>query len=346
MPTYDDERGRNPVLLRRAGVRPRRRGDGRSRARPGAGGPPRDGRRGAGRGREPRRGHPGRPRPRHRGVVGRSASARTASRSSASARCPTGRTSMRLSTRCSGPTRPRRRSRPGRPPRARPVGRHVARRRRGRRPLRAADRPRARPVGRFGGGPRRVALDARGAARDRRGLRDRERQDRPRAVAAGRPERGRRLRGRRRAHRARRLRHRGDRAVHRRARGGGQPDLRRRPHAARARVGGRSILAAGARRGTGRAAGPAGPPRAARGTRSPAEGHHGQRRRAPVRDARRPGGVRPAPALDRSGRTEGGPVPGGARRADGPGRRRMGDQGARPSDVGVVTWTPGPPVAR
>ena len=53
------------------------------------------------------------------------------------------------------------------------------------------------------------------------------------------------------------------------------------------------------------------------------------RRPAPVRDARRPGGVHPPPALDRPGRTEGGAVPGGARRADGPGRRRLGDQGTR-----------------
>ena len=69
------------------------------------------------------------------------------------------------------------------------VGRDLARRRGGRRPVRAADRARARPVGRVGRRPRRVAVDARGAARDRRGLRDRERPDRPCPLATRRSAR-------------------------------------------------------------------------------------------------------------------------------------------------------------
>ena len=62
-------------------------------------------------------------------------------------------------------------------------------------------------------------------------------------------------------------------------------------------------------------------------------------RPAPVRVARRPRGVRPPPALDRSRRTEGGPIPGGARRADG--RRTTTAGRSRDADRAMSGWSPG-----
>ena len=140
------------------GVRPRRRGGRRSRARADAGGAPGAGRRG-------RRSPAANPdvdtrddlAPRHRGGVGRARPGEPRA-GRAHPRGPR-RGGLLRAGQLAVPGRPdpRRRSRPGGAARARPAGRHVARRRRGRRSLRAADRPRARPVRRFGHRPRRVA---------------------------------------------------------------------------------------------------------------------------------------------------------------------------------------------
>ena len=239
---------------------------------------------------------------------------------------------------------PDRRSRPGRPARARPVGRHVARRRRGRRPLRAADRPGARPVGRFGRRARRVALDARGTARDRRGLRDRERPDRRGALAAGRPER--RAASTKRMSRSSRTS-----ATTSRRSGRSSTRSRRRPagsaspsswSACRPR---RPIRSG--RRSTARHGSRCRPCPTSSSCSRHAVAGRGSRmvsvdaRRFETRDVA--GGVHPAPALDRSGRTEGGPAPGGARRADcrrtaTAGRSRAAAERCRGGD-----WTPGPP---
>ena len=171
VPTYDDERGRNPVLLRRAAFGLVAEAAGDRGLGPVLAAHPEMVAEVAGPRREPRRGHPGRPRPRHRSVVGPARPGEPRA-GRAHPRGPRRRGLLRA-RQLAVPGRPDRgrRSGPGGAPRARPVGRHVARRRRGRRSFRAADRPRARPVGRFGGGPRRVAVDARGPARDRRGPR-------------------------------------------------------------------------------------------------------------------------------------------------------------------------------
>ncbi len=72
--------------------------------------------------------------------------------------------------------------------------------------------------------------------------------------------------------------------------------------------------------GAGRPAGPARRDRAARSARSAAVGDTDRARAPPVRIARRPRGVRPSSAMDRSVREEGGAVPGCPRRAS---RSRM-----------------------
>ena len=227
-------------------------------------------------------------------------------------------------------------------------GRHVARRRRGRRSVRAAARPRAR---------RRRAVRWSPSTRRRRCSRACARSPRttpsrtsgPSRRAGRRPTGARRgvVRGRRRAHRPRRLRHRGDRAVPRRAGGGGRPDLRRGADGARAGVGRRPVLAAGPRRGAGRAAGAAGLRRAARGARPPAQGHDGRRvdaRRFESRDVLE-GFVRRQLWIDPAGPKE-------ARFQAALDELTVQDgdgwaiKGRGQSDVGVVTWTPGPPVAR
>ena len=104
VPRYADDRGRNPVLLASRGLRARRGGGRRSRSRPGPGGAP-----GARPGGRCGRRQPGCRHPRATlpalaesppGAIG---SAPTASRSTASARSPTARTSMRRSGRCSAP---------------------------------------------------------------------------------------------------------------------------------------------------------------------------------------------------------------------------------------------------
>ena len=131
----------------------------------------------AGRGCQPRHRHAGRPRPGDRGVLGR-ARPRQPRAGRAPPRGPRRRRLLRPGQLAlPGRPDPDRRSGPGRVARARPVGRDVARRRRRRRTLRAADRARPRSVGRERHRARPVALDARGAARDRRGLRRRERPD-------------------------------------------------------------------------------------------------------------------------------------------------------------------------
>ena len=192
MPAYADDRGRNPVLLRRAafGLVDEATGD-----------------RGLGPSSPPTRSSSPRspvaganpdvdtPADLARAVEAAwaPASAPTASRSSGSARSPTAPTSTRRSARSSAPTRPgpttRCSTRCSRSSRsgetwldigagagrfALPIARALDRRA-------AVDRP------------RRVAVDARAPARDRRGLRHRERAGRRGPLAAGRPERGRRL---------------------------------------------------------------------------------------------------------------------------------------------------------
>ena len=215
-------------------------------------------------------------------------------------------------------------------------GRHVARRRRGRRSVRAADRPRARPVGRLG---RSRSTRRRRCSRALREIAEDYAIENVRTVEArwppADPRERRRLRGRRRAHRPRRLRHRGDRAVPRRARGGGRPALRRRPDGAGARPSAADPFWPPVHgEDAGRAAGAARPRSSC--SRRAAVARRSQRiaiepRRFESRDAL--GGVRPAPALDRPGRPEGGPVPGGARRADG---RRTATAG-RSRDAGRAT---------
>ena len=87
-----------------------------------------------------------------------------------------------------------------------------------------------------------------------------------------------------------------------------------------------------------------GPARAARGARPAPVGRAARGRAATVRLARRPRGLRPAPALDRPGRAEGGALPGGARRRLPCRRRRLDDQGPRSErrrdrDVGAALTT-------
>ncbi len=110
--------------------------------------------------------------------------------------------------------------------------------------------PIARALDRSGGAV--VALDAspsmlESLLRDRRGLRHREPAHGRSALAAGRSRAGGGVRGGRRAHRPRRLRRRSDRSLHRRARGGGRPSVRRGPDGARPGIGGGRVLATGPR---------------------------------------------------------------------------------------------------
>ena len=103
VPVYADERGRNPVLLRRPAFGLVAEATGDRGLGPVLAAHPDLVAEVAVDGRQPGRGHAGRPRPRRSRPPGRRASAPTASRSSASARSPTGPTSTPRSTRSSGP---------------------------------------------------------------------------------------------------------------------------------------------------------------------------------------------------------------------------------------------------
>ena len=149
-------------------------------------------------------------------------------------------------------------------------------------------------------------------------------------------------RGGRRPDRPRRLRHRGDRAVRRRAGGGRRAPVRGGPDGAGAGVGRRPVLAAGPRRGARRRCRPC--PTSLellRGPRTATVGDPRRDRAAPVRVARGARRLRPAPALDRPAgpkeeRFQAALDELAVRR-----RRRLDDPGPGPSDVGIVTWTPG-----
>ena len=302
VPVFEVGQGRNPVLLRRAGLRPRRRDGRRPGSRPGHRRASGTRHRGGRQGRQSRRGYPRRPGGRPRSGLGdtRAREPRTGGPDPRGPRRP-------------GLLRPGHVALPrrsdedrgcgaGRAARPRPVRRHVAGRRRRGGSFRAAAGPGARSVGWVGRRARHVALDARRAPRDGRGLRHRERPGRRGTLAARRPRRGRRLRGGRRAHRARRLRHRGDRAVPPGSRGRRRPPVRGGPDGASAGVGSRPVLAAGPRGGAG------GTPRAARGRRDPGGprppslGRARPGRGSQVRDPRRARRFRAPPTLDRPGR--------------------------------------------
>ena len=163
VPAYPDDRGRNPVLLRRAAFDLVAEATGDRGLGPVIAAHPELVAEVPVAGANPDVDTPADLARVDRGRLGAPASGPTASRSSGSARSPTAPTSTPRSTRSSGPTRPGPTTRSStRCSRLVAVGRYVARRRRRRRTVRAADRSRARPVGRRGHRARRVAVDARG----------------------------------------------------------------------------------------------------------------------------------------------------------------------------------------
>ena len=97
-------------------------------------------------------------------------------------------------------------------------------------------------------------------------------------------------------------------------------------------------------RGAGAVAGASRPARAARSAWPAPVGRADRHRTATVRVARGPRGLRPAPALDRPGRTEGEALPEGTGQAGRPGRGRLDDRGprrrrGRDRDVGAAVTT-------
>ena len=291
VPRYDDDRGRNPVLLRRAAFALGAEATGDRGLGPVLAAHPELVREVAGRGDNPDvdtaadlaalaeaawgDACPGQPR------AGRLGSARS----------PTARTSTPRSARCSAPTRPGPTIRCWRRCSRSPAGRHAGSTSA---PVPAASpcrSPGARAVRWLGHRARRVGVDARGArARSPRStrianVRTVEARWPPSDEAAGSTVL--RVRGRR-AHRPRRLRHRGDRAVPRRDGGGRTAVCRGGADGPDAGLGRRPVLAARPRRGTRPAAGAARVRRAAARPRPrPVDrARHGRARAASTRATR------------------------------------------------------------